>query len=118
MRCPKCHYLSFDPEPRCRNCGYGFAPDDTDLLMREPDEPEASFADLRLHETPLESFPSGSAAPLGATASSAAVAVAPPVASTDARPAALADTNLGRPSSPSAHSAGDDRAAAVREGAV
>jgi uncharacterized RDD family membrane protein YckC len=25
MRCPKCHYLSFDPEPRCRNCGYGFS---------------------------------------------------------------------------------------------
>lgn len=22
MRCPKCHYLSFDPEPRCKNCGY------------------------------------------------------------------------------------------------
>ncbi|MEO7192187.1 MAG: RDD family protein [Vicinamibacterales bacterium] len=21
MRCPKCHYLSFEPEPRCRNCG-------------------------------------------------------------------------------------------------
>ncbi len=22
MRCTKCHYLSFDPEPRCRNCGH------------------------------------------------------------------------------------------------
>ena len=22
MRCPKCHYLSFDPDPRCKNCGY------------------------------------------------------------------------------------------------
>jgi len=22
MRCPKCHYLSFEPEPRCRNCGH------------------------------------------------------------------------------------------------
>jgi uncharacterized RDD family membrane protein YckC len=25
MKCPKCHYVSFEPEPRCRNCGYGFA---------------------------------------------------------------------------------------------
>jgi uncharacterized RDD family membrane protein YckC len=25
MRCPKCHYISFEPEPRCRNCGYGFS---------------------------------------------------------------------------------------------
>lgn len=22
MRCTKCHYLSFEPEPRCRNCGH------------------------------------------------------------------------------------------------
>ena len=28
MRCPKCHYLSFDPEPRCKNCGYGMVLDD------------------------------------------------------------------------------------------
>ena len=28
MRCTKCHYLSFDPEPRCRNCGH-------DLSMEE-----------------------------------------------------------------------------------
>lgn len=24
MKCPKCHYLSFEPKPRCRNCGYDF----------------------------------------------------------------------------------------------
>lgn len=25
MRCPKCHYLSFDSHARCRNCGYEFS---------------------------------------------------------------------------------------------
>jgi uncharacterized RDD family membrane protein YckC len=50
MRCPKCHYLSFDPEPRCKNCGYGFSPDDSDLLLREANTPDAPFADLSLHE--------------------------------------------------------------------
>ena len=25
MRCPKCHYISFDSTDRCRNCGYEFA---------------------------------------------------------------------------------------------
>ncbi len=29
MKCPKCHYLSFEPAPRCRNCGF-------DLAMAEP----------------------------------------------------------------------------------
>jgi uncharacterized RDD family membrane protein YckC len=25
MRCPKCHYISFDSNERCRNCGYEFS---------------------------------------------------------------------------------------------
>jgi uncharacterized RDD family membrane protein YckC len=25
MRCPKCQYISFGSEPRCRNCGYDFS---------------------------------------------------------------------------------------------
>jgi uncharacterized RDD family membrane protein YckC len=25
MRCPKCHYISFDKQDRCRNCGHSFA---------------------------------------------------------------------------------------------
>lgn len=25
MRCPKCHYISFDDSDRCRNCGYEFS---------------------------------------------------------------------------------------------
>lgn len=30
MKCPKCHYVSFEPEPRCRHCGYGFSLADAD----------------------------------------------------------------------------------------
>jgi uncharacterized RDD family membrane protein YckC len=48
MRCPKCHYLSFDPEPRCRNCGYGFSLDESDLPLRGPAEPAGPLADLNL----------------------------------------------------------------------
>jgi uncharacterized RDD family membrane protein YckC len=33
MRCPKCHYLSFEPEPRCRNCGYDLAFDSADAAV-------------------------------------------------------------------------------------
>ena len=32
MRCPKCHYVSFDGQNRCRNCGY-------DLSLAQPSEP-------------------------------------------------------------------------------
>lgn len=43
MKCPKCHYLSFDPEPRCRNCGYTLALDEGELTIDrvEPDAAEA-----------------------------------------------------------------------------
>jgi uncharacterized RDD family membrane protein YckC len=57
MRCPKCHYLSFDPEPRCKNCGYGFSPDDSDLLLRETSTPDGPFTDLSLHVDPNPSEP-------------------------------------------------------------
>ena len=30
MRCPKCHYLSFEPEARCRNCGHSLEFEDAD----------------------------------------------------------------------------------------
>ncbi|HEX5217080.1 MAG TPA: hypothetical protein VFV98_16570, partial [Vicinamibacterales bacterium] len=33
MRCPKCHYLSFEPEPRCKNCGYDLDLPETDLEL-------------------------------------------------------------------------------------
>ncbi|MEO8484347.1 MAG: RDD family protein [Acidobacteriota bacterium] len=49
MKCPKCHYLSFDPEPRCRNCGYTLELGDADLAIKPADEPvEGALADLTL----------------------------------------------------------------------
>lgn len=48
MRCPKCHYLSFDPEPRCRNCGYGFSLEDSDLFIRDEGGASEPLADLSL----------------------------------------------------------------------
>jgi uncharacterized RDD family membrane protein YckC len=50
MRCPKCHYLSFDPEPRCRNCGYDLEVADTDLAIRTAEIAEAAAPDLTLRE--------------------------------------------------------------------
>ncbi|HYN05799.1 MAG TPA: RDD family protein [Vicinamibacterales bacterium] len=37
MRCPKCHYLSFEPEPRCRNCGFDLETHDADPLILTAD---------------------------------------------------------------------------------
>jgi len=51
MRCPKCHYLSFEPEVRCRNCGYDLALSDDDLVIKAPgehDDPEGPLGDLDL----------------------------------------------------------------------
>ena len=53
MRCPKCHYLSFDPEPRCRNCGYDLEVADADLALHAADPAdEDDVPDLTLHERP------------------------------------------------------------------
>lgn len=52
MRCPKCHYISFDNGDRCRNCGYEFslAVDLTtlDLPIQTGEEPAGPLADLHL----------------------------------------------------------------------
>jgi uncharacterized RDD family membrane protein YckC len=57
MRCPKCHYLSFDPEPRCRNCGYSLALEDPADLRLTPadDEADVEGFDLTLHgDSPID----------------------------------------------------------------
>ena len=38
MRCPKCHYLSFDPEPRCKNCGYDLEVADAELAFKAAED--------------------------------------------------------------------------------
>jgi uncharacterized RDD family membrane protein YckC len=48
MRCPKCHYISFDSGDRCRNCGYDFS-----LAV---DVREAEVALQEDVEGPLEDF--------------------------------------------------------------
>ncbi len=50
MRCPKCHYLSFDPEPRCRNCGYDLEVADPDLALRADGAGPTPLPDLTLRE--------------------------------------------------------------------
>jgi uncharacterized RDD family membrane protein YckC len=68
MKCPKCHYLSFDPEPRCKNCGFDlegqdapaatprtpaahdFSYEHNDRFVYEPDAPDLilrEFSDER-----------------------------------------------------------------------
>jgi uncharacterized RDD family membrane protein YckC len=47
MKCPKCHYVSFDPEPRCRNCGYTLELD-ADLVIERPPAKDAPPVDLEL----------------------------------------------------------------------
>jgi uncharacterized RDD family membrane protein YckC len=53
MRCPKCHYISFDSGERCRNCGYDFSltvarADRADLPITDADAPEGPLSDFAL----------------------------------------------------------------------
>lgn len=54
MRCPKCHYISFDGGQRCRNCGYDFSlsvdvtASAPDLPISTPNTPEGPLADFAL----------------------------------------------------------------------
>ncbi len=48
MRCPKCRYLSFEPEARCRNCGYDLSFGIDDLLIDSPDATSEPLADFDL----------------------------------------------------------------------
>lgn len=52
MRCPKCHYISFDSGERCRNCGYDFSLTvdvrELDLPIQTGDEPLGPLSDLQL----------------------------------------------------------------------
>jgi uncharacterized RDD family membrane protein YckC len=68
MRCPKCHYLSFEPEPRCRNCGYdtSFEPGELVVKPAAPAEQTLEDLDLRIHEheTPAMADTFAAAAPV------------------------------------------------------
>ena len=52
MKCPKCHYISFDSSERCRNCGYEFSlavdADGFDLPIQTGKEAFGPLGDLAL----------------------------------------------------------------------
>lgn len=56
MRCPKCQYIGFDEDVRCRHCGYEFslaASDGSfDLPIRDASPGDGPFVDLALDEGP------------------------------------------------------------------
>ena len=90
MRCPKCHYLSFDPEPRCKNCGYGLSLDEDDLLIRDEDVPASPFTDIPLRPAAVTSAPPRSVLPV-APAQAPPPRATPPFAALG-EPAAPANT--------------------------
>jgi uncharacterized RDD family membrane protein YckC len=106
MRCPKCHYLSFDPEPRCRNCGFDLSGDPADLAIAI-DAPDAPLVDLALRpaaESAPRQAPAGAAASVSAFrraggAADAAHAARRPADSADSR-VETAPTVAARPSAP------------------
>jgi uncharacterized RDD family membrane protein YckC len=105
MRCPKCHYLSFEPEARCRNCGYDLAISDDDLVIKVPGEhddsegPLADF-DLRTPAIPAPFAPLAPVAPAATRSSRAPLAPLAPLAprapqASQTRPAAPPAPTLG-----------------------
>src|SRR5512145_2427296 len=48
MRCPKCHYLSFDPEPRCKNCGFDLEVADAEIAFKAAEDYSDPVPDLEL----------------------------------------------------------------------
>ena len=63
MRCPKCHYLSFDPEPRCKNCGYDLEVADAELALRTTESVDEQNGAEDLPELTLRA-PERAAAPI------------------------------------------------------
>ncbi len=74
MRCPKCHYISFDGGERCRNCGYDFSltvdVSGPELPIAPPDAPEGPLEDFALEgaRAALPRAPDSSELPLFARA--------------------------------------------------
>ncbi len=75
MRCPKCHYISFDSGERCRNCGYDFSlaidlPETDFALSEEPEGPLVDFSLNQLDKADAEArrATNGSSVPDGAPA--------------------------------------------------
>lgn len=86
MRCPKCHYISFENSDRCRNCGYEFSLavdiEALDLPIQTGDEALGPLAEFSLDDVDRAASgsptPPGSRDPMGADASGARRSSAPP----------------------------------------
>jgi uncharacterized RDD family membrane protein YckC len=65
MRCPKCYYISFGDDDRCRNCGYDFSlavrESTLELPIHTADEPSGPLADLDLAGSATETVSAGAA---------------------------------------------------------
>lgn len=68
MKCPKCHYVSFDPEPRCRNCGYTLDLDPDLVIDRPRQRSDAPLVDLELRSEPPNTSPAPDRSAEGADA--------------------------------------------------
>lgn len=111
MKCPKCHYLSFEPEPRCKHCGYDLSIADADLAVAPVDTTSAPL-DLRLRDDvdlPAPAAAVRAAAPARAS-SYAGASVTMPLRSAPSA-VALADPPAPRPVARAA-----DRAVASADG--
>lgn len=96
MKCPKCHYLSFDPEPRCRNCGYTLSLDEDLAIQPAPVDTNEPLIDLEL----MASTETASAP--------AAVTAPPPVRRQPTPPAVVESTRRSRTSAPGPFDDGDN----------
>ena len=76
MRCPKCHYISFENGDRCRNCGYEFSlavdVPSIDLPIQTGDEAAGPMADLELTDIDRAAAPEPTPDPVPARRPSAA----------------------------------------------
>ena len=109
MRCPKCHYLSFDPEPRCKNCGYDLEVADAELAFQAAEDYSDAPPDLELRSRETldlpaltlelrRDVPAADALPTPAPASVKAVPASPAALPVRPQPVeALAPTIAGQP---------------------
>lgn len=95
MKCPKCHYLSFDPEPRCRNCGYDLALDDVDVPIKSAGE-DGPLVDLELRSADHDE--DSSPEPRRASPVAASAVVTPPAAPRPVARSVFASASAPRPS--------------------
>jgi uncharacterized RDD family membrane protein YckC len=67
MKCPKCHYISFDSSERCRNCGYEFSlavgAEGFDLPIQTGQEAIGPLSDFTLGHDGQTAAPGASASP-------------------------------------------------------